>query len=51
MQTIVLNPEEALRLEYEYNWKELVSYEDFLSIKAQRETYDSNATGYERVVR
>ena len=46
---IVLNPEEALRLEYEHKWSDLVTYEDYLSIIAQRESYSANVAGYERV--
>jgi hypothetical protein len=45
---IILNPEEALRLEYEYKWKSLISFESFLSVKAQQAVYDMNAKGYER---
>jgi len=46
-QVIVLNPEEKLRLDYEHNWKDLVTYEDYLDIIAQTELYLSNALGYE----
>ena len=46
-QTITLNPEEVLKLDYEHNWKDLVSYEDYLSIKAQQATFESNEKGYE----
>jgi len=44
---IILNPEETLRLDYEYNWKDLVTFEDYLSIKAQQEVFESNQKGYE----
>ncbi|MEI6533623.1 MAG: hypothetical protein WCO06_07365 [Candidatus Roizmanbacteria bacterium] len=44
---IVLNPEEAERLDYEYNWKSLVSFEDYLSIKAQQAVFESNEKGYQ----
>ena len=47
MVTIVLNPEEAQKLDYEYNWKDLVSFEDYLSIKAQQKVYESNQKGFE----
>jgi hypothetical protein len=46
-QTIVLNPEEAQVLDYERNWKSLVSFEDYLSIKAQQKVFESNARGYD----
>ena len=45
--TIILNPEEHLRLDYEYNWKDLVSFEDYLNILAQKAQYNSNIKGYE----
>lgn len=51
MHTILLNPEEAAQLDYEQNWKELVSFEDYLSIKAQQAVYESNAKGYESAIR
>ncbi len=51
MNTLILNPDEALRLDYEHNWKHLVSYDDYLSIIEQRKSYTSNSAGYERVVR
>lgn len=44
---IVLNPSVALQLEYEEKWKDLVSFDSFLSIKAQREVFESNEKGYE----
>ena len=47
METIILNPEEAMRLDYEANWSELVSFEDYLSLKAQKAAYESNQKGYE----
>ncbi len=47
MLTIILNPEEAQKLDYEQNWKDLVSFEDYLSIKAQQKVYESNQKGYE----
>lgn len=47
MITIILNPEEANRLDYEHNWKDLVSFEDYLSIKAQKAAFDKNQKGYE----
>jgi hypothetical protein len=46
---IVLNPEVAKRLDYEQNWADLVTYESYLSIIAQKESYANNASGYERV--
>lgn len=46
-QVIVLNPEEKLRLDYEQKWKDLVSYDDYLSIIAQTESYLANQRGYE----
>lgn len=45
--TIILNPEEALLLDYEHNWKSLVSYTDYLSIIAQRTIFESNEKGYQ----
>jgi len=47
MITIVLNPEEAQRLDYEHNWKDLISFEDYLSIKAQQTVFESNEKGYQ----
>jgi len=47
MTTIILNPEESLRLDYENNWKSLLSYQDYLSIKAQQGTFESNEKGYQ----
>ncbi len=47
MKTIVLNPEEAQRLDYEQNWKDLVTFEDYLSIKAQQQVFESNEKGYQ----
>ena len=44
---IDITPEEKLKLEYEQEWKGLVSYKDFLSIVAQQQQYDSNSKGYE----
>jgi hypothetical protein len=46
-RVIVLNPEEKLRLDYEHNWKNLVTYEDYLDIIAQRESFLCNELGYE----
>ena len=46
-QVIVLNPEEKLRLDYEYNWKDLVSYADYLKIITQRKSFLCNELGYE----
>lgn len=46
-QVIVLNPEEKLRLDYEQKWKDLVSYDDYLSIIAQRKSFFCNELGYE----
>jgi hypothetical protein len=49
MKTIVLNPEEAQRLDYyEHYWKDLMSFEDYLSMKAQQTVFESNEKGYER---
>jgi hypothetical protein len=45
---IVLNPQEAQRLDYEQNWKDLVSFEDYLSIKTQQKVFESNEKGYQR---
>ena len=47
MITICLNPEEVSKLDYEHNWKDLVSYDDYLSIKAQQATFESNERGYQ----
>ena len=47
MLTIILNPEEAQKLDYEQNWKDLVSFEDYLAIKAQQAVFESNQKGYE----
>lgn len=47
MITIILNPEEAQRLDYEQNWKDLTTFEGYLSILAQRAVFESNAKGYE----
>ena len=47
IQTIVLNPEEALRLDYEQDWKDLVSFENYLLIKAQQAVFESNEKGYQ----
>lgn len=47
MITIILNPEEALKLDYEKNWKNLVTFEDYLSIKAQQQVFESNEKGYQ----
>ncbi len=44
---IIINPEETSRLDYEQNWKDLVSYEDYLSIKAQQAVFESNEKGYQ----
>lgn len=44
---IILNPEETQRLDYEHNWKSLVSFEDYLSIKAQQVVFESNEKGYQ----
>ena len=46
---IILNPEEALKQDYEQNWKDLVSFEDYLSIKAQQKVFESNQKGYEKL--
>jgi hypothetical protein len=46
-QIIILNPEEAQRLDYENNWKDLISFESYLSIKDQQAVFESNAKGYE----
>ena len=47
MLTILLNPEEAQKLDYEQNWKDLVTFEGYLSIKAQQAVFESNQKGYE----
>jgi hypothetical protein len=47
MITIELNPEEAQRLDYEQNWKDLVTYEGYLSIKSQQALFESNEKGYQ----
>lgn len=46
-EVIVLNPEEKLHLDYEHKWKGLVSYDNYLSIIAQTESYLANQKGYE----
>ena len=47
MITIILNPEEAQRLDYEHNWKDLMTFESYLSMKAQKAVYESNEKGYQ----
>jgi hypothetical protein len=47
MTTITINPEEAARLDYEYNWADLVTFEHYLSIKQQELSYLANQRGYE----
>ena len=44
---IILNPEEAQRLDYEHNWKDLVTFDNYLSIKAQQAVFESNEKGYQ----
>jgi len=44
---IDVNPEETLRLDYEQNWKDLVTFESYLSIKAQEAIFKSNEKGYQ----
>jgi len=46
-QVIVLNPEEKLRLDYEHNWKDLITYADYLNLIAERKSFLRNALGYE----
>jgi hypothetical protein len=46
---IVLNPDEADRLDYEHNWKKLISFDDYISIKIQKATFENNEKGYQRV--
>jgi hypothetical protein len=46
---IILNPEEASKLDYEANWKDLVDYEGYLYIKIQQCNYEGNAKGNETV--
>lgn len=46
-KVIILNPEEAAKLDYELNWSDRVSFEDYLSIKAQQAVFESNEKGYE----
>lgn len=45
---ITLNQEEAQRLDYEHNWKDLVTFEDYLSILSQKRAFEGNIKGYER---
>jgi len=49
---IILNPEEASKLasylDYETNWKDLVTYERYLSIKVQQYAFEKMQKGYER---
>lgn len=47
-QIIVLNPEEMFRLDYEHNWKDLMTYASYLEMIAQRELFLRNQSGYER---
>lgn len=47
MITIVLNPEEAQRLDYEHNWKDLMTFESYLLMKTQQAVYESNEKGYQ----
>lgn len=47
METIILNPEEAQKLDYEQNWINLITFKDYLSIKAQQAIFESNEKGYE----
>jgi hypothetical protein len=47
MKTIVLNPLKDAQLDYEHNWKDLVSFEGYLSIKAQQKVFESNEKGYQ----
>lgn len=47
MNNIILNPDETLKLEYEQNWEDLMSFEHFLSIKAQQAVFESNEKGYQ----
>jgi hypothetical protein len=48
MITIILNPKEAQKLDYEQNWKGLVSFKDYLSIKEQQKVFERNEKGYQR---
>ena len=45
MITIILNPKESQKLDYEQNWKGLVSFEDYLSIKEQQKVFERNEKG------
>jgi len=45
--TIILNPQEAMLLDYEQNFQHLTSYEGYLSIINQQVIYESNQKGYE----
>ena len=44
---IDVNPEETLRLDYEQNWKDLLTFESYLSVKAQQTIFESNEKGYQ----
>ena len=48
MKIIILNPKEAERLDWEHKWKDLISFQSYLSMKAQVATYSVNSKGYER---
>ncbi len=51
MQTITITTDQTIKLDYEKNWKDLVTYEDYLSILEQQAAYDNNAVGYETYAR
>ena len=44
---VVLNPEEAQKLDYQNNWKDLISFKNYLSIKAQQKVFESNEKSYQ----
>lgn len=46
-EIIDVNPEETLRLDYEQNWKDLLTFESYLSVKAQQAIFESNEKGYQ----
>jgi len=47
MTTIILNPKEAKLLDYEQNYKDLMSFEGYLSMLEQIESFKANQKGYE----
>lgn len=44
---IILNQDEHDHIDWKVNWSNLVTFEDYMSIRQQQEAFERNEKGYE----